>query len=58
MKQQVLALFPHIGVTGFALVLFFGLFIGMLIWVFRKSSRGLYDELSRLPLEQTKGKNI
>lgn len=41
--------------AGFALVLFLGLFVGMLLWVFRPGSRGQYQERAQMPLDdQTK----
>jgi len=34
-----------------ALLLFFGLFIAVLVWVFRPGSRKAYEHEARLPLE-------
>ncbi|MBT4088650.1 MAG: cbb3-type cytochrome c oxidase subunit 3 [Deltaproteobacteria bacterium] len=35
----------------FSLILFFSVFIGVLIWVFRKGSSEFYRSLARIPLE-------
>ena len=34
-----------------ALFLFFGVFLGMLAWIFRPGSRQVYDRHARLPLD-------
>lgn len=36
----------------FSLVLFFSVFIGVLVWVFRKGSSEFYQSLARIPLEK------
>ena len=36
----------------FGLLLFVGIFSGIVLWTFRKGSNAKYDEASRLPLEQ------
>lgn len=51
MKKEYLLNFPHIDVTLVALMIFMGIFIGMLVWIFRKNSTQVYDKLSKLPLE-------
>ena len=52
MKQVVLAGFNWTSLTNFALVLFLGLFIGMMIWVFRKDSKDIYREASSMPFAE------
>jgi cbb3-type cytochrome oxidase subunit 3 len=51
MKAVVLANFHLIGLTCFALLLFFGMFSAACLWIFRKSSTSLYSHLERLPLQ-------
>ena len=50
MKQVVLAGFNWTHLTNLALVLFLGLFISMLIWIFRKESGKIYKDAAFLPL--------
>ena len=52
MKQVVLAGFNWTQLTEFALVLFFMLFAGMLIWIFRKDSNSIYKEAENMPLRE------
>ena len=52
MKQLVLGSFDMTWMTNFALILFFSLFIGMLIWIFRRSSKELYSRVEQIPLEE------
>lgn len=49
MKQTVLEGFNWIYLTNFALVLFVSLFLGMLIWIFRKESKEVYREAADMP---------
>lgn len=49
MKQSVLAGFDWTILTNIALLIFLGLFIGIVIWVFRKDSNKIYQEASRVP---------
>jgi cbb3-type cytochrome oxidase subunit 3 len=51
MKAEVLSHFQFINLTCFALVLFFTLFVGALIWVFRKGSDAQYTHSAHLPFE-------
>jgi cbb3-type cytochrome oxidase subunit 3 len=43
--------FPYLGLTIAALILFFVIFIGVLIWVFRPGSKRTYKQIENLPLE-------
>lgn len=54
MKADVLAHFPYIGATCFALLLFMTLFVAALAWVFRKSSRSFYQYVASIPLQEEK----
>ena len=54
MKTLVLANFHLLPLTCVALVLFFTVFTGMLVWVFRKSSKELYAGIAALPLNEDK----
>ena len=46
LSQTHLAVFPI-----FAFVLFFALFTGMLVWIFRPGARAIYDARGRMALE-------
>lgn len=52
MKKEALDLFnnPDLILLGF--ILFFATFIGILIWVFRKSQSEHYKNMSTIPLEK------
>ena len=50
MKQVVLAGFNWTFLTNIALVIFMTLFVGILIWSFRKDSSKIYKEASEMPL--------
>ena len=50
MKQMVLAGFNWTHLTNLALLLFLGLFLSMLIWIFRKDSGKIYKNAASLPL--------
>lgn len=52
MKNQVLAQFPLTGLTVFALVLFFAVFVGMLFRLSRRPQAAQLDLISRLPFEE------
>lgn len=66
MKAQALAGFPLPWLTAVGFLLFFGFFIGMLIWIYRKNSGEFYRVMADLPiasLSQTKkesedGRNV
>ncbi len=49
MKQLVLAGFNWTHLTNLALLLFLGLFVSMLIWIFRKDSGEIYKDAASLP---------
>lgn len=52
MIQRVLAHYTLPLLSGFGLLLFLGVFIGAIFWVFRKGSGKFYSDLSALPLEK------
>lgn len=52
MIQQVLSHYNRTGLTGVGLLLFMGVFVGALFWVFRKGSTVFYTNLSQLPLKE------
>lgn len=51
MKQEALKYFTDTHLTAIGLLLFFGFFVGMLVYVMKKSKRD-WDEVARLPLEE------
>lgn len=51
MIRQALAYFPMMDLVLVGQLLFLGLFLGVVAWVFRKGSSKFYDSLSRVPLE-------
>lgn len=51
MKSQILANFTSVYLPAIGFVLFFLIFIGAVIWVYRPRSKEFYKELSRLALE-------
>ncbi|MGZ3769977.1 MAG: cbb3-type cytochrome oxidase subunit 3 [Bdellovibrio sp.] len=51
MKQEALSYFTDTYLTALGLLIFFGFFVGVLIWVYRKSSTELYTQLEQLPLK-------
>ncbi|HXP90087.1 MAG TPA: CcoQ/FixQ family Cbb3-type cytochrome c oxidase assembly chaperone [Fibrobacteria bacterium] len=42
-----LMIFPKIG-----LILFFGFFVGLLVWVYRRRGRKIYDKESMIPFDE------
>lgn len=56
MKAEALSKFPHIWLTCLGLLLFFGVFMGALAWVFRRGSVDFYAKLSASPLENPQEK--
>lgn len=52
MIQESLKNFPFIWLTCIALLLFLGLFLGMLLWIFRKDSTAFYQKIQTLPLQK------
>lgn len=51
MKQEGLMYFTDTHLTTAGLLIFFLFFIGVLFWVFRKSSSELYNHLEKMPLK-------
>ena len=51
LKSIVLSNFDHPWMPISVLLLFFGLFVGVIWWVMRKESKNLYDEVEQLPLQ-------
>lgn len=54
MKSAVLANFTQVILPTAGFILFFLIFIGAVIWVYRPSSKKFYKELSLLALEDSK----
>lgn len=52
MKAEVLAHFHLTWMTCAALILFFSLFVGTLIWIFRRGSTDYYKNAAQLPFLQ------
>lgn len=52
MKSLILSQFPMIYLTCAGLLIFFGFFIGVLAWVFRKGGREVYDRIAPMPLRE------
>lgn len=44
--------FPWINLMIVAELMFLALFLGALVWVFRRGSKQFYQKLSQLPLEE------
>ncbi len=57
MLSQVASQFPMIWLTCLALLIFLGVFLGVVAWVFRRGSTELYQHLADTPFsgEPTKG---
>ncbi|MNK12032.1 Cbb3-type cytochrome oxidase component FixQ [compost metagenome] len=51
MKQEALKFFSDTHLTALGLLIFFGFFVGVLLWVYRKSSTNIYAQLEQLPLK-------
>jgi cbb3-type cytochrome oxidase subunit 3 len=51
MKSLALQDFPFIGLTAAALLLFFVVFAGVVLWTYRPGSRQTYDHVDKLPFE-------
>ena len=51
LKSVVLSNFDHPWMPVSVLLLFFGLFVGVVWWVMRKESKDLYDKVENLPLQ-------
>ena len=52
MKSEVLAGFDWTILSNLALILFLGLFLSMVIWIFRKGSKKIYQEAADMPLNE------
>ena len=52
MIKEALSKFPHIDLSLIALMIFVGIFVGMIFWIHRKNSKALYDKIANLPLEE------
>jgi len=52
-----LSYFQNIGLTIAALVIFIVAFIGLLVWVMRKSGKDYYERMRQLPLEDEQDKS-
>ena len=50
MKSQVLSQFSMPSLTVAAFIIFLLFFIGVVYWTFRKGSKDLYDNVSKMPL--------
>ncbi len=50
MKQLGLAYFTDTHLTALGLLIFFFFFVGVLFWVYRKSSTSLYHRMEQMPL--------
>lgn len=55
MMAQTVSKFPMIWLTCLGLVLFFGVFLSVLIWINRSNSAAFYQALGQLPLEAPEG---
>ncbi len=53
MKQEALVHFDLTYLNTLAMLLFLGVFVAVMIRVFRKSTRAHYQMMSRFPLEST-----
>lgn len=51
MKQQGLMYFTDISLTTVGLILFFGCFVGICLWAYRKNSKNVYNYMEQLPLK-------
>lgn len=52
MKQLVLAKYTLIPLNCFALILFLIIFVGAVLWVYRRSGREYYRYMGSLPLQE------
>ncbi|MBV2167889.1 MAG: cbb3-type cytochrome c oxidase subunit 3 [Bdellovibrio sp.] len=51
MKQEGLKYFTDTHLTGMGLLIFFIFFVGVLFWVYRKSSTEIYHKMEQIPLQ-------
>lgn len=52
MKKEAFAFYPHSDWTLISAFIFSFLFIGLLIWIFRKGSKHHYQQIAHFPLEE------
>lgn len=52
MKQKALLFFTDIDLTLVGLMLFFSVFVGSILWVYRKNSGQTYSYIEQLPLNE------
>lgn len=52
MIREALSNYPHALLTAVGLILFLGVFVGMLIWVFRKGGKEFYGRMAELPFNE------
>ncbi len=50
MKQEGLKYFTDLHLTSIGLLIFFCFFAGVIVWVYRKQSKELYNRLEQMPL--------
>ena len=50
MKQEALKYFTETHLTALGLLIFFGFFVTVLFWVYRKDSKALYSRMTEMPL--------
>lgn len=55
MKELVLAQYGLIGLNCAALILFLVIFVGSVLWVYRRSGRDYYRYMETLPLKGEDG---
>ncbi|WP_347358684.1 CcoQ/FixQ family Cbb3-type cytochrome c oxidase assembly chaperone [Bdellovibrio sp.] len=51
MKQEALKYFTDTHLTAMGLLIFFLFFVGVLFWVYRKSSKEIYSHMEQIPLK-------
>ncbi len=52
MKSEVLTQATNLWPQIFALFIFIAVFVGACLWIFRKNSAKVYDEMANIPLEK------
>ncbi|MGE5085421.1 MAG: cbb3-type cytochrome oxidase subunit 3 [Bacillota bacterium] len=50
MKQDGLKFFTDTHLTSIGLMIFFLFFVGVMIWVYRRNSKEIYQSMEQLPL--------
>ncbi len=55
MLSQVASKFPMIWLTCLGLLLFFGVFLGVLFWIFRRGSTEHYQQMAAVPFQGDAG---